>query len=478
MKVPLKTTSKSRHWDVFISHATEDKDFVRGLADTLKSFGLHVWFDEFTLKIGDSLRESIDYGLANSTYGIVVLSPNFLAKKKKWTKNELNALIARERGNKKIILPVWHNINASDVEKISPILSERLAVSTNLGLENVVSQLLTAMEFSAYPNYKSLQERLLSFGVMVDPALQIEGVLTKLEAKFAIDDVVVDAEFAGFRGVEEDKLSLVLAVENRPKLPSYVYEAKEKIQRPDLNKKKAYLANWYGPIIDKGNAATLHIGYLDSSIRDGFYDYWTTKAVLHSMPKLQQELTAGTLRLRELARRMDLVVVVVTADNKIVLARRSENVDNAQGHWMVSIGESLDPSTDLDKNGVPNPFIATRRCLEEYDELNLSSSDISSASLKALGIATEWRYLYANLIVLVQLDIEFGRVKERATDGEHTHVEGIDFTPEKCLPLIQYGRYESNSSNLSAPIVPASRVALLMSLMSRFGYDEIVKRIK
>ena len=475
MRAITKRTSKGKYWDVFISHATEDKDFVRGLANALKGMGLAVWYDDFTLKIGDSLRESIDYGLANSTYGIVVLSPNFLAKKKKWTKNELNALMARERGNKKLILPVWHNISASEVEKISPILSERLAVSTDLGLDNVVSQLLAAMEFSAYPNYKSLQERLLSFGVKVNPALQKDDFLTTLEAKFAIDDVIVDAEFAGFRGVEEDKLSLVLDIENKPKLPSYVYEAKEKIQKPDLNKKKAYLANWYGPIIDKGNAATLHIGYLDSSTSNGFYDYWTTKAVLHSISKLQEELINGTLRLRELARRMDLVVVVVTKDNKLVLARRSENVDNAQGHWMVSIGESLDPSTDLDKNGVPNPFIATRRCLEEYDELNLSSTDVGGAQLKALGIATEWQYLYANLIVLVQLDVEFGRVKERATDGEHTHVEGVDFTPEKCLPLIQHGIYYSN---LSAPIVPASRVALLMSLMSRYGYDEIVNQIK
>jgi hypothetical protein len=175
---------------------------------------------------------------------------------------------------------------------------------------------------------------------------------------------------------------------------------------------------------------------------------------------------------------MDLVVVVVTVDNKLVLARRSENVDNAQGHWMVSIGESLDPSTDLDKNRVPNPFIATRRCLEEYDELNLSSTDVNGAQLTALGIATEWKYLYANLIVLVQLDVEFGRVKERVTDGEHTHVEGIDFIPEKCLPLIKYGKYVSKSSKLSAPIVPASRVALLMSLMSYYGYDEIVSQIK
>lgn len=42
-------------WDVFISHASEDKDdFVRHLAESLRRSGLRVWFDELTLTVGDS----------------------------------------------------------------------------------------------------------------------------------------------------------------------------------------------------------------------------------------------------------------------------------------------------------------------------------------------------------------------------------------------------------------------------------------
>jgi hypothetical protein len=68
-------------WDVFISHASEDKeDFVRLLAERLRTHGLRVWYDDFTLTVGDSLRRSIDRGLARSRYGIVVISPNFLRK--------------------------------------------------------------------------------------------------------------------------------------------------------------------------------------------------------------------------------------------------------------------------------------------------------------------------------------------------------------------------------------------------------------
>lgn len=45
---------------MFISHASEDKeDFVRPLAETLQQLGVNVWYDEFTLKVGDSLRQKL-----------------------------------------------------------------------------------------------------------------------------------------------------------------------------------------------------------------------------------------------------------------------------------------------------------------------------------------------------------------------------------------------------------------------------------
>jgi len=63
-------------WDLFISHASEDKDDVaRPLADKFIELGLKVWYDEYTLTVGDSLRRSIDRGLAGCRYGLVILSP-------------------------------------------------------------------------------------------------------------------------------------------------------------------------------------------------------------------------------------------------------------------------------------------------------------------------------------------------------------------------------------------------------------------
>lgn len=70
-----------RQYDVFVSHATEDKDeLVRPLAHGLQRRGLVVWYDEFELRLGDSLRRKIDLGLAASRFGVVVLSPAFFAK--------------------------------------------------------------------------------------------------------------------------------------------------------------------------------------------------------------------------------------------------------------------------------------------------------------------------------------------------------------------------------------------------------------
>jgi hypothetical protein len=128
-------------WDVFISHAWEDKEsFARPLAKALEAKGLRVWFDEFTLRVGDSLRRSIDRGLAKSRYGVVILSPNFFGKE--WPQKELDALVSRESLHEKIILPVWHNITVEQVRRHSPMLADRVAVSSSRGLEYVVTELL------------------------------------------------------------------------------------------------------------------------------------------------------------------------------------------------------------------------------------------------------------------------------------------------------------------------------------------------
>ena len=134
------------NWDVFISHAWEDKEsFARPLAKALEAKGLRVWFDEFTLRVGDRLRRSIDHGLANSRYGVVILSPHFFGKE--WPRKELDGLVQRESAGEKVVLPVWHNINVEQIKQFSPTLADRIGVSSDRGLEHVVSELLKVVRF-------------------------------------------------------------------------------------------------------------------------------------------------------------------------------------------------------------------------------------------------------------------------------------------------------------------------------------------
>lgn len=131
-------------WDAFICHASEDKDtFVRQLANELINQGARVWYDEFTLRIGDSLRRSIDKGLAKSRYGIVVLSHAFFAKE--WPQKELDGLVVRERNGQQIILPVWLNVSVEDVAGYSLPLADRVATKASEGLDRVVAQLLSIL---------------------------------------------------------------------------------------------------------------------------------------------------------------------------------------------------------------------------------------------------------------------------------------------------------------------------------------------
>ena len=138
-------------YDAFICHASEDKNiFVRPLAEKLRESHLEVWYDEFSLKVGDSLRESIDKGLSKCRFGIVILSPAFF--KKRWPKRELNGLTAREMlGGHQIILPIWHKVTAVDIIKHSPPLADIKALDSRKGIEGVCKGLLEKIRPAGSP---------------------------------------------------------------------------------------------------------------------------------------------------------------------------------------------------------------------------------------------------------------------------------------------------------------------------------------
>lgn len=126
-----KTMSGEREYDVFISHAFEDKDsFVNELVNELINKGVSVWYDDKDTVWGSSLREEIDRGLRLSKYGIVVLSPSYIADGKYWTKQELNGLFQMESIESGRILPIWHQLTKKEVANYSPMIADRKAMTT------------------------------------------------------------------------------------------------------------------------------------------------------------------------------------------------------------------------------------------------------------------------------------------------------------------------------------------------------------
>lgn len=136
---PPAVSEDAEAYDVFISHASEDKDaIVRSLAEALQGRGLAVWYDEFTLRIGDSLRRKIDAGLARSRVGLVVISPSFISKG--WTNYELDGIVTRSVSGEQILLPIWHEITKQQVMDFSPSLADKVARSTAVHTVDEIAQ--------------------------------------------------------------------------------------------------------------------------------------------------------------------------------------------------------------------------------------------------------------------------------------------------------------------------------------------------
>jgi hypothetical protein len=146
---------------LFICHASEDKDEVaRPLANALREEGYDVWFDEFDLKLGDNLVRGINQGIIDSDYGIVIFSHAFFNKK--WPKDELEGLIAKETDDKTIILPIWHRITTDDMKKNFPLLSNRVAATTDQGFRKIIEQIKLVVD---HANVKYLQDVKIPFSI-------------------------------------------------------------------------------------------------------------------------------------------------------------------------------------------------------------------------------------------------------------------------------------------------------------------------
>lgn len=141
--------------DFFISHASEDKEVIaRPLAELLRSGGARVWYDEHSLKYGDSLRESIEGGLAGCRYCVVILSRSFFNKK--WTVKELNGVFTRDvYDSNKSIIPIYYDITPEEVSAIYPMLSDILGIQYKGDISECVRLVLAFIGLDESYTYRS-----------------------------------------------------------------------------------------------------------------------------------------------------------------------------------------------------------------------------------------------------------------------------------------------------------------------------------
>jgi hypothetical protein len=130
----------------FISHDSRDKnDIARPLAINLSQNLCPVWYDEFSLQVGDSLREKIEKGLKECRKCILILTPNFLANQG-WGKKEFDSIFTRELiEQQNLVLPIWAGVTQKDVFNYSLALADRLGIDWSLGVDEITKRLLKVL---------------------------------------------------------------------------------------------------------------------------------------------------------------------------------------------------------------------------------------------------------------------------------------------------------------------------------------------
>lgn len=134
-----------KKYDVFVSYAIEDKESVaKKIMADLEKKGVRTYFAGNELKVGDPISEVIYRGLKKSRFAILVISPDYV---RRWPTVESSRFIERELEEKQgLIFPVWHKITMEDVIKVNPLLAERFALSTDIGIEAIAENIFAQIQ--------------------------------------------------------------------------------------------------------------------------------------------------------------------------------------------------------------------------------------------------------------------------------------------------------------------------------------------
>lgn len=145
-KEGLRAMRVTENYDVFICHASEDKDTIAiPIYDALMGLNISAFIDHVEIKWGDSLIEKINSALAKSKYVIAILSASSVNKD--WPKKELNSVLAREISEGKVkLLTLVKKEDEEIVASALPLLQDKLYMSYTNNPQDVAEKIKSLLE--------------------------------------------------------------------------------------------------------------------------------------------------------------------------------------------------------------------------------------------------------------------------------------------------------------------------------------------
>lgn len=312
--------------------------------------------------------------------------------------------------------------------------------------------------------YTRLVERLGSCGIGPTGVLAEHAMRKAYENRLIIGESVVE-HFAHYRGVTADRIKVATIGSMDPILPEFILDKRKGID-VNPNNPKVHLVTLQRPTVDNDDRLMLTVG--SSDYRTSMAIYGNERSIIERFDGLPDRFPG----------RLNLDVVVITADNKMILVKRSDSTDYYPGMWAV-LGETLDGKKDLDETGTPSPLKAAHRALREHDETNLAGIlSENEVEFHFLAAVTQCRYLLKDLIVLAKLhNITADQVRDHI-GAESTYVDAIDFSVSSCLQVIKAKRHMVPGVNGSdAEFADFAIASILAALFHKFGYAAVVRQI-
>ena len=478
---------------LFFSYSHKDEDFRDQLEvhlAMLKRQGLiDAWHDRRILA-GDEIDKSIDAHLEKADIILLLVSADFLAsaycydievrraierhdeasaqvipvilRPCDWTTAPFGKLLAAPKDGKPVTQ--WQ-------DRDDAFLNVVRLIKQALGRDSTPKRTIAASPSSRVEPflgtaYRPFAERLARIGVFPNESLRDATLVKRLGNPLIVDGMVLHTNLAGFKGVSPEKIRSKAIVESRL-LPGYVFEAKQGIPKPDVNRKKAFLAGWKGPVVDQG-------GFLELTF--GVTDFWTNQACDASIMRVQREIRDGMMDLANWPGEAFCDIIVITADRQLLLCRRAGHLYHEPLKWSASLEESIDGDEDLNVFGIIDPGNTVRRALEE--ELGLPPEKAHSANIRFVAIGTDWKNLSSALVTVVRLsDMSAEEVRDywRAQlDQELIEFDPIPLTIENGLDLLTGGPIGLAALvKRGGAFHRTARMRVLIALFHEFGYDKI-----